>query len=737
MEDNVKIMNSFQDIVHKNQIDYNNTNYNFEDKSIKKKNKINRNYLIYNHAIITFIFIYSLYNIKCSNNNLLNNNNFTYNVSKSELISNNSEVYCTKEKPFQIILTKECVEYCEISELKKNICILKFENSELEEDNINENTGIVRNFIPNNNDNIDIDELKFDVIKTDKMNITFTTPKIKNIIIGDCEAKLRKFYNISNDKILFIKKIDSFYDFYAELNDSQLTKLNSSMCSNSSIKLVIPFNITDDLFKYNFSSSYYNDICLSDSDSCGDITLSKRRDSFFQNNYSTCPHNCFFSDYDYNSSKAICSCKGEDIFRDHEEEKKIIFKKIKKSFLNLELFKCYKHFFKKESLSSNIGFFTIIFIIFFHIISTFVFYIIQNNKIKNKIQDIIFGINNIDLLPKKKVRKYRKKHKKKNNFIETNVINDKNNEIPNEKNISKKENNKDNPPIKKRRNNKIHCINVNKTTNMKINGNIIVNKKEDKTDEEIKSNCNKTNLKKNDEIIRKVKDIMDFTDDEINDLDFKQAINYDKRTYFKYYFSLLKTKHSLIFAFFYNKDYNAQIIKIDLFVFNFVISYTINAFFYNDKTIEQLHNQCGKYDIQYRINNIIFSSLISILLNLILKILALSNDAIIKFKKDKSKKDIGQRDESLKLKLKIKFIFFFMIGFIFLFIFLFYLSMFSIMYKASQYYLIKDTLVSFGLSLVYPFGIYLFPGFFRIPALKNPKRKRVYLYKICKILQML
>ena len=760
MEDNVKIMNSFQDIVHKNQIDYNDTNYNFEDKSIKKKNKINRNYLIYNHAIITFIFIYSLYNIKCSNNNLLNNNNFTYNVSKSELISNNSEVYCTKEKPFQIILTKECVEYCEISELKNNICILKFENSELEEDNINnniasqrfdkelENTGIIINFIRNNNDNIDNDELKEDVIKVDKMNITFTT-KTKNnktndtndlpnnIIIGDCEAKLRKFYNISNDKILFIKKNDSFYDFYVKLNNSQLTKLNSSMCSNSSIKLVIPFNITDDLFKYNFSSSYYNDICLSDSDSCGDITLSKRRDSFFQNNYSTCPDNCFFSDYDYNSSEAICSCKGEDIFRAHEEEKKDIFKKIKKSFLNLELFKCYKHFFKKESLSSNIGFFTIIFIIFFHIISTFVFYIIQNNKIKNKIQDIIFGINNIDLLPKKKVRKYRKKHKKKNNFIETNVINDKNNEIPNEKNISKKENNKDNPPIKKRRNNKIHCINVNKTTNMKINGNIIVNKKEDKTDEEIKSNCNKTNLKKNDEIIRKVKDIMDFTDDEINDLDFKQAINYDKRTYFKYYFSLLKTKHSLIFAFFYNKDYNAQIIKIDLFVFNFVISYTINAFFYNDKTIEQLYNGCGKYDIQYRINNIIFSSLISILLNLILKILALSNDAIIKFKKDKSKKDIRQRDESLKLKLKIKFIFFFMIGFIFLFIFLFYLSMFSIMYKASQYYLIKDTLVSFGLSLVYPFGIYLFPGFFRIPALKNPKRKRVYLYKICKILQML
>ena len=54
--------------------------------------------------------------------------------------------------------------------------------------------------------------------------------------------------------------------------------------------------------------------------------------------------------------------------------------------------------------------------------------------------------------------------------------------------------------------------------------------------------------------------------------------------------------------------------------------------------------------------------------------------------------------------------------------------MFGAIYKNTQIHLLKDTLVSFGLSLIYPFGIYLLPGLFRIPALSNRKNKKKYLY---------
>ena len=61
--------------------------------------------------------------------------------------------------------------------------------------------------------------------------------------------------------------------------------------------------------------------------------------------------------------------------------------------------------------------------------------------------------------------------------------------------------------------------------------------------------------------------------------------------------------------------------------------------------------------------------------------------------------------------------------------------MFCVIYKNTQIHLIKDTLMSLGFSLIIPFGIYLFPGFFRIPALSNRKNKNVCLYKFSKILQ--
>ena len=62
--------------------------------------------------------------------------------------------------------------------------------------------------------------------------------------------------------------------------------------------------------------------------------------------------------------------------------------------------------------------------------------------------------------------------------------------------------------------------------------------------------------------------------------------------------------------------------------------------------------------------------------------------------------------------------------------------MFCVIYKNTQMHLLKDTLMSFGLSLIIPFIIYIFPGIFRIPALSNAKNKRRCLYNFSKFLQI-
>ena len=120
-----------------------------------------------------------------------------------------------------------------------------------------------------------------------------------------------------------------------------------------------------------------------------------------------------------------------------------------------------------------------------------------------------------------------------------------------------------------------------------------------------------------------------------------------------------------------------------------------------------------------------------------MKLLALSNSGIIEFKQDKNKKDVNERAEKSKKKLSIKFVLYFLISFIFLLFFWYYLSMFGAVYINTQYHLLIDTIESFGLSLLYPFGLCLLPGLFRIPALSDPKKKKEYLYKFSKILQLI
>ena len=123
--------------------------------------------------------------------------------------------------------------------------------------------------------------------------------------------------------------------------------------------------------------------------------------------------------------------------------------------------------------------------------------------------------------------------------------------------------------------------------------------------------------------------------------------------------------------------------------------------------------------------------------SILLKFLALSESKILALKSIKEDIDINKREENLNKNLQIKFVLYFIISTLFLLFFWYYLSMFCAVYKNTQIHLIKDTLISFSLSFLYPFGIYLFPGLFRIPALSNKKGNRKNLYTISKILQLL
>ena len=100
------------------------------------------------------------------------------------------------------------------------------------------------------------------------------------------------------------------YDVYSKSNGNKLEKLNLSLCDNNKISIFIPIKITENIDKLNISSGYYNDICYSAiSDSGTDISLKDRKKEFIENNKTVCQEDCDFSDYDYITQRAKCSCK--------------------------------------------------------------------------------------------------------------------------------------------------------------------------------------------------------------------------------------------------------------------------------------------------------------------------------------------------------------------------------------------------------------------------------------------
>ena len=99
----------------------------------------------------------------------------------------------------------------------------------------------------------------------------------------------------------------------------------------------------------------------------------------------------------------------------------------------------------------------------------------------------------------------------------------------------------------------------------------------------------------------------------------------------------------------------------------------------------------------------------------------------------------NEKEKKIRTKkcLKIKFTLIFILTFLFLILFWYYISCFGAIYKNTQIHLIKDTLISFGLSQIYPFGLCLLPCIFRIPSLSSKNKNKTYFYKVSLLIQML
>ena len=569
---------------------------------------------------------------------------------------------------------------------------------------------------------------------------------ISSINLKECEIKIKNNYNISIEDYLLILKIDYVeegllipiieYEVYHPITKK---KIDLDICKDTKIDILIPVSINEDnLFKYNSSSEYYNDLCYPYTTERGtDIILEDRKNEYINNNMTLCETNCEYNEYDSDTKKALCECSVKtnlNILSEISIDKdKLLNNFINiKNKINIYTMKCFNLVFSIEGLKTNIGSYTLLLIIFANVILVIIFKFKGLNIIYEQINIIIKIKNNNNYnhdLDKKSITVYKNGE---NNKIKK-ISKRKKEKI---KTIRKKENN---PPKKEYQNNNNILI---KNEDSKDNYNKkmdFVNSENLYSDKRLNNNILFVTRKniiyenmKNKNIVK----INDYNDYELNNLKYKEALKIDNRGYFQYYFSLLKRKQLLIFTFYTNDDYNSKIIKISLFLFSFALYFTINTLFFNDETMHKIYEDEGSFNFIYQIPQILYSTIISTVISIIIKFLSLSEKNILNIKKEKDKENKENKKNKTIKCLNIKFFVFFLLNFLFLIFFWYYLSSFCAVYKNTQKHLIKDALLSFGLSLLYPFGINLIPGFFRIPALKTKNEDKECLYIVSKIIQI-
>ena len=160
-----------------------------------------------------------------------------------------------------------------------------------------------------------------------------------------------------------------------------------------------------------------------------------------------------------------------------------------------------------------------------------------------------------------------------------------------------------------------------------------------------------------------------------------------------------------------------MIVKFSRFIFLLCTDMAMNVFFFSDETMHKMFLDYGKYNFIQQIPQIVYSTIISNLLEIFLCYLSMTDKHyyLIKDTKKISRNSLVGIIKCIQIKIAFYF------GFTSLmFIFYWYLiACFCAVYRNTQIAFIKDSLLSFLLGNLIPFVIYLFPAFLRIISLKT------------------
>ena len=536
----------------------------------------------------------------------------------------------------------------------------------------------------------------------------------------------------------------------------------------------------EDLKSYGYNlfdknDKFYTDICTPYKSQNGtDVLLSDRFNDIYKSNELGCQDNCEYSDYSIESEYLKCECNVVDQSEiELEEPEKLSAKSIAKSFINVlkysnyKVLKCSKLVFSKKSFSENIGsILTILYLLGY--LSSFILFCYKrmndlnteiqkvyedkiseelnnDNNINNNVvifhKDNILNTNNDNKSSTSNINHNEKLSKKKtiemhpNEYnLKTSNKNIKGNFPPKKEIILKK------PLYKKKQKEKVklfgdyikdYLIKENKgsLSYKDLNSNSqqivhIINQEKGIVKEKLGKKLN-LSVKKEKAVKEEKKIIFNYDDYELNNLEYLEAIEYDKRTFIKIYWSLLKREHLIIFTFFAWNDFNIFSIKLSKFFHAICTDMVFNVFFFSDESMHNLYQSGGVYNFVEQFFQMVISTIVSQLLQIFLNYLSMTDVHYYTIKSLDKNNLTKEKILSIIKCIKYKLIIFHVMAFL-LFLFYWYVvTAFCAVYVNTQRIFITNSLLSFFMGLIYPFGIYLIPTGLRYISLKATSKKNL------------
>ena len=530
------------------------------------------------------------------------------------------------------------------------------------------------------------------------------------------------------------------------VKENVLAQLNNSNVDIESALFLAEQNI--DIF--NISDEFYTDICFHfESPNGKDIPLKDRVQTYYPN-ISLCDPGCEIKGVNLTTMESICECKLNDIlsFGDNvliQNTLGGITDIISSS--NIMVLKCYKDLLDKKYFVKNTGGFIIIGITCCEIacsIALFAFNIFQIFKhLYNLTQTYIKSIGpkakkinknhystikTTENAPPKKIekanlekRKLRNKSIRNNKFKMISLDNDNENDN-NMQTLSTRKENEEN--ISKRAFKKKKILEI---KNKNASGEIqFYDIKE--TDQDLCSNKKSQNLNSN-------FDIEEYLKPDLDDMEYDDAIKYDKRSFCLFYWERLKEKQMIINTFCNNEYLKPITVKLLLLLLNIDLYFIVNGLFYNEEYISNLFHSTEEETffsfLKRSVERIVYATIVGVIIEAIIGFIFIEEKKI-------KKMFIREKENFMKLKyemfkviksIKIRFIIFVILCFIIAILSFYYVNCFNNVYPGVKNEWIKSSIVIIVIMQLLPIVLAFIEAILRVLSFKCKSEKMFELRK--------